>query len=67
MSTEQLAAIVASGLVNNKHYMRVARIGDYNLGRDPEYALKADDVARDAWAIACKLEELANDRNRNAR
>ena len=50
IDVKQLAAIVASGLVNNSLYKKCTRI------RPAEYALDVDAVARDAAAIALKIE-----------
>jgi hypothetical protein len=63
----QIAAIVASGLVNNDLYKKCTRISDYNLNRPATYVLDVEGIARDAWAIALKIEEAERDRNRKAR
>lgn len=66
-TTDQLAAIIASGLVNNDLYKKCTRMADYNLGRSATFALDVEAVAHDAWAIALKIEEAARDRNRQTR
>lgn len=69
--TTQLAALIAAGLVNHARYTKCVRRGDYSaldgLGEKSEYALDVDRIAKDAWAIALKIEEAERDRNRSAR
>jgi len=71
MSTVQSAALIAAGLANNKRYLKCVQRGNYSpldgQGVRSEYALDVDGIAKDAWAIALKLEEAERDRNRNAR
>lgn len=69
--TTQIAALIAAGLVNNDRYWKCVRQGNYSsldgLGKRSEYALDAESIAKDAWAVAVKIEEAERDRNRNAR
>ena len=72
--TTHLAALIAAGLVNHERYMKCVRQGNYSAldgrGEKSEYALDVDGIAKDAWAIARKLEEIEqaeHDRNRSAR
>jgi hypothetical protein len=67
VTASELAAIIAAGLVNNDVYRKCTRRGDYNLGREAQYAVDLEAVARDAHDIAHRLEELERDRNRKAR
>lgn len=65
--TTQLAALIAAGLANHDRYMKCVHQGNYSaldgLGERSKYALDVDGIARDAWAIALKLEEAERDRN----
>lgn len=67
MTTEQLAAIIASGLVNNDLYKKCTRLADYNLERPAIYVLDTEAVARDSFAIAVHIEKCEGNRNRNRR
>lgn len=69
--TTHIAALIAAGLVNNDRYLKCVHQGNYSsldgLGERSVYALDVDGIAKDAWAIALKIEEAERDRNRNAR
>ena len=69
--TPQLAAIVAAGIANHDRYMKCVRQGNYSSmdgrGEKSVYELDVDGIAKDAWAIALKIEEAARDRDRSAR
>jgi len=69
--TTQLAALIAAGLVNHDRYMKCVRQGNYSAmdgrGEKSVYELDVDGIAKDAWAIALKIEEAGRDRNRSAR
>ena len=69
--TAQLAALIAAGIANHDRYVKCVRQGNYSSmdgrGEKSEYALDVDGSAKDAWAIALKIEEAARDRDRNAR
>lgn len=66
--TTHLAALIAAGLVNQDRYMKCVQQGNYSSmdgrGEKSVYALDVDGIAKDAWAIALKIEEAARDRNR---
>lgn len=64
MDTTQLAAIIASGLVNNDLYKKCTRIADWNKERPAEYVLDVEGVARDAMAITRLIEQAERDANR---
>ena len=69
--TAQLAARIAAGLASTDRYIKCVRRGSYSpldgLGEPSQYALDTEGIARDAWAIALKIEDAERDRNRNAR
>jgi hypothetical protein len=64
----QVAALIAAGLVNNDRYLKCTRRGNYSaldgIGVRSTYTLDVDSIAKDAWAIALKIEEAERDRNR---